>query len=64
MDASWQAQIRRKQIETDNSRNVMEQEIASVQAALRREADTEVIELEKSKAKRIETMLDKCAAGG
>lgn len=58
VDASWQEQIRRKQIEADHSRNVMEQEIATVQAALRREAEAEIAELEKAKTKRIETMMD------
>lgn len=36
----------------------MEQEIATVQAALRREAEAEIAELEKAKTKRIEIMMD------
>jgi hypothetical protein len=58
VDASWQEQIRRKQIEAEKTRTVMEQEIADVQAALRREAEVEVAETENARAKRIETMMD------
>ncbi len=58
VDASWKKQIQRNQIEAENSRNVIEREIVSVQAALRRETEAESAELEKAKAKRIETMVD------
>ena len=58
VDASWQEQIQRKQIEAENTRHVMEQEIDNVEAAIRREAEAEITELEKAKAKRIETMLE------
>jgi hypothetical protein len=58
VDASWQEQIRRKQIEAENTRHVMEQEIDDVEAAIRREAEAEITELENAKAKRIDTMLE------
>lgn len=58
VDASWQEQIRRKQIEAENTRHVMEQEIDNVEAAIRREAEAEITELENAKAKRIDTMLE------
>jgi hypothetical protein len=58
MDASWKEQIRRKQIEAENLRNVMEREFVDVQTALRREAEAEAADLEKAKMKRIEIMMD------